>query len=299
MVGNWTDDCFPLQSVFGRTGAVVAQAGDYTASQIANDTGLAIANPPDMQQALDSLYDASLLGDRPQRVINDEFTSNLYLINSTVSSVGDGGAIGSAATGAALSSGSWGWDATSALADVLREAAPAGSSMAGIWTIRSSGTAGGLITTRSSLYPSALSRVRFACRIQILPVAQQTGIGFFTSAFTDYSQIKFTTLSSSVFTISHMAAKASADQTTVLPFSSVNETMTVVYTLSNFGTKARVAIYNAAGSLVGSILEFSIPTANVVLAATPLKAGVYSYAVSNPANTPLCRVDYCELGILA
>jgi hypothetical protein len=296
MAGNWTDDCFPIQSVFGRTGAVVAASGDYTADQITYDTGLAVASPPDVRQALDALYDYSPLGDKPMRVTNDDFLSNLHLNGSTATSVADAGIVGSGLSGSSLSNGAFGWDGAAGC-DLLREASPSGSLMSGIWTIRVTGSNGGIIGTKSALFPSAHSRVRVAARIQILPTAQSVGVGFFGSSFTQAACLDFITLASSVFTIRFKHTKSGTTATTTLPYTSVNEPMTVIYTLSNFGTLARAAIYNAAGALIGPILEIAIPSANQLLTSTAIGAGVYSYGVASPGNTPTLRVDYLELGI--
>jgi hypothetical protein len=296
MAGSWLDDTYPIQSVFGRTGAVVSQSGDYSAGQIAFDSGLAIANPANVGAALDALYDFSPLGDKPYRVITEDFHSALYVNGTTPTVVADSATIGSGASNSALGTGTWSWTGSAAASDLLREVPPASSSMSGVWTIRSSGTATGLIATRAELFTSVHRKVSFKARVQILPVAQTCRVGFFNTIFTDYAFVEFNTLSSSVFTIQIKCAKGSVLATSTVGYTSVNQVMTVSCTLADFGTKLRFAIFDAIGNLVGPVQEYGIAAANQIATASSTRAGVFTQASSNPANTPLTRVDYCELG---
>jgi len=297
MAGSWVDDCVPVQTVFGRSGNVAAAAGDYSAAQVSFDTGLQIATPGNVALAIDSLFDASPVGDKALRVTSDDFQSGLILSGSTPSIITPGNSAASGLSQVALSTGAWEFTGASGV-DILREAPPSNTTFSGLWTIRSTGSAQGRIDSRAALFPTANKRLRFACRLQALPVAQRVSIGFYDTSSQNYALVQFHTLSSSVFSIQWANSKASTALSSALPFSTTNEALEVVFTLDNYGARQRVAIYGAAGNLIGPISEYTVPAANIPLQTTSMRAGIYTDSISLSANTPCVRVDYCELGLM-
>jgi hypothetical protein len=273
---------------------VVAVAGDYSADLVAYDTDLQLVNSGTVKAALDELYEASVYGDRVVRVTNDDFVSGLYVNAGTPAVLALGGTTAAALTNVALSTGAFEWQAGAGVS-LLRESPPGNSSFCGLWTIRVNASAAGTIATRAVIATGANNKCRVAARLQLLPTAQVTRLGFFDAAQSNQCCVEFHTLGSSVFQMRFLNSKAGVSATQVIPFNTVNEGMSVIYTVDRIARVQRVTLRNEAGNLIGPIYESTFADINAPTA--QMNAGVYSAGVGSAANTPTVRVDYLEVGI--